>query len=268
MKISEIWGKRDMKKLLYFAFFSIFAFFGTVNCETITLNWLNENGTTNQTTTCESGGNLVLPPAPTKTGYDFIGWLANYTPIEYLESTGTQYINTGVILNDNYIQVDLDISQYTPNREYSVLCGSVKGNAKNAVHIHNNTLFINVGAASNIGITNVSRFTPLHINYEFAYGGYKINVNEQNFTGVYSGVLKNDFPVYLFAYNEDNQTTWHTIMKLNGCKIYTDSNTLVRDFIPVIDYNGVPCMFDKVSRQFYYNAGTGDFIAGPVINYQ
>lgn len=45
-------------------------------------------------------------------------------------------------------------------------------------------------------------------------------------------------------------------------KIY-DNGTLIRDMIPVKDLSGVACMYDKVSGQFYYNAGTGDFIAGP-----
>lgn len=37
---------------------------------------------------------------------------------------------------------------------------------------------------------------------------------------------------------------------------------LVRDFIPVIDKEGVACMYDKVNGEFYYNKGTGEFIAG------
>ena len=34
---------------------------------------------------------------------------------------------------------------------------------------------------------------------------------------------------------------------------------------PVLDKNGTPCMYDNVTDQFFYNAGTGQFIAGPVI---
>ena len=57
--------------------------------------------------------------------------------------------------------------------------------------------------------------------------------------------------------------------KAPGIKIYYfqiyDNDTLVRDFVPVLDYNGVPCMFDKVTETFFYNQGTGDFIAGPIV---
>ena len=47
--------------------------------------------------------------------------------------------------------------------------------------------------------------------------------------------------------------------------IYESNGVKIRDFVPVLDMNGTPCMFDKVEQKFYYNQGTGDFIAGPVI---
>ena len=47
-------------------------------------------------------------------------------------------------------------------------------------------------------------------------------------------------------------------------KIY-DNDILVLDLIPVVDKNGVACMFDRVSGTYFYNAGTGSFIAGPAI---
>lgn len=40
------------------------------------------------------------------------------------------------------------------------------------------------------------------------------------------------------------------------------SGELVRDFIPVIDKEGVACMYDKVNGEFYYNKGTGSFKVG------
>lgn len=46
--------------------------------------------------------------------------------------------------------------------------------------------------------------------------------------------------------------------KVYGCKVWQDS-VLVRDFIPVLDWNNVPCMYDKVSGELFYNKGTGTF---------
>jgi len=52
------------------------------------------------------------------------------------------------------------------------------------------------------------------------------------------------------------------IAKLFYLKIW-QNGTLVRDFIPIKDADSVPCMYDFVTKQKFYNAGTGDFIAGP-----
>ena len=38
------------------------------------MDWLNEDGTNYTQTTCEAGGDIILPTAPTKRGYTFMGW--------------------------------------------------------------------------------------------------------------------------------------------------------------------------------------------------
>ena len=49
--------------------------------------------------------------------------------------------------------------------------------------------------------------------------------------------------------------------RLYYCKIY-DGNTLVRDFVPVIDGSNIACLYDRVEKKCYYNAGTGTFSYG------
>ena len=50
-------------------------------------------------------------------------------------------------------------------------------------------------------------------------------------------------------------------MKLFSCQIY-DNGTLIRDYLPCLDKDGVACLYDKVSETYFYNQGTGEFIAG------
>ena len=40
------------------------------------------------------------------------------------------------------------------------------------------------------------------------------------------------------------------------------NGTLIRDFITVMDKSGVPCMYDRVTKSFFYNQGTGTFLYG------
>ena len=44
-------------------------------------------------------------------------------------------------------------------------------------------------------------------------------------------------------------------------KIY-DNNELVRNFIPGLDPNGTPCLYDTVLKIPFYNSGTGEFLYG------
>ena len=44
----------------------------------------------------------------------------------------------------------------------------------------------------------------------------------------------------------------------------SDNGVLVRDFIPVLDWNDRPCMYDKVTDALFYNQGTSEFVYGEV----
>jgi hypothetical protein len=41
--------------------------------------------------------------------------------------------------------------------------------------------------------------------------------------------------------------------------IFTEGVETVRDMVPVLDASGIPCMYDKVSKQCFYNQGSGAF---------
>lgn len=41
-----------------------------------------------------------------------------------------------------------------------------------------------------------------------------------------------------------------------------DTNTILGEFFPALDANGVPCMYDTVTQQCFYNIGTGSFTYG------
>ena len=70
--------------------------------------------------------------------------------------------------------------------------------------------------------------------------------------------------IILFGFNNanDNGTPRIVNQKIYNAKIYYN-NELLHDFIPVLDYTSIPCMYDKVTEQFFYNQGTGQFAAGP-----
>ena len=81
-----------------------------------TINWYVD-GNIYQTTTCDSGESITPPTPPYKYGYHFKKW-AEYVPIEYLESTVAQYIDTNIQPTKNIsIVIDFQLSQI-PNNSY------------------------------------------------------------------------------------------------------------------------------------------------------
>lgn len=50
-------------------------------------------------------------------------------------------------------------------------------------------------------------------------------------------------------------------IKFYNTQIYEGEN-LVKDFIPVLDYNGKPCMYEKIGKTFHYNTGKDELTYG------
>ena len=227
-------------------------FCNVVFADTINLHWLNEDGTVYENSTCVIDSDLILPSTPpTKYGYTFTGWkMINYTPLDYLESTGTQYIDTGYIAHDINTSITIKFSNPT-----AWIFGSVE------TYGRSDDFGIAVGA-----IRFGTQYTIQGLN--FSDNIYTINVNKTGYTvngqKTYwqnTPVLNCQKNIFLFWANGSGVGKSG---KIYFFKIY-DNDVLVRDFIPVLDYNGVPCMLDKVEQKFYYNAGTGQFIAGPLL---
>lgn len=202
--------------------------------QTISIDWKIGNDIYSQST-CEYGGDLNVPTAPTKYGYTFQGW-ANYTPIEYLESTGTQRIDTGVTASAGTNSVKLLIDYFPTTTEgYMGWNGCTQLRMSNLVSGRRQTAY---SLCTNDGITiNVVDGIQKERS-PFGFGGGNL---------------------HLFALGASGFTTKG---RLYSAQIYVD-DILVRDFIPVLGKDDVPYLYDKVEGKFYYNKGTGNFIAGP-----
>lgn len=70
-------------------------------------------------------------------------------------------------------------------------------------------------------------------------------------------------PASLWVFGTWSKDGYYATKPLLGRKKYFKfwfNNKLTRDLVPALDQTGTPCMFDKVSRKNFYNAGTGDFL--------
>lgn len=180
------------------------------------------------------------------------------TELQYIRSSGTQYINTKYKPNGN-TSIDMEMKSLGST---GILFGAYNNDWTNgfgiyahyndndkhyrhyADNVKTNTNANDMHIQCNKGVTIINDVTQANS----AIKTFNVNYNMYIFGGNWSGGTKD--------------ITTYSLYKF---KIY-DDNVLVRDFIPCKDPDGIVCLYDKVSKQYFYNSGTGTFTAGPEAN--
>lgn len=231
----------------------------------------------NRVTACMDYLNEVLTAAGYVTGYQpilidhsgeptFSGRLPiGYTEVEYIESTGGQYIATGV-MPDQDTRVVMDVA---PNEEQTA-----EGHFFSVRH--NNVFFVmyfqpnlsswyntRFGTQAVVGMpTSLNNYSRVVIDKNqnvTTVAGQSVSANIENFNIPYQ--------IPLFGRNTSGTFDTFISAKLYSCKIYK-GGVLLRNFIPCQNQTKEVGLYDTVSAQFYGNKGTGKFSSGPsVISY-
>ena len=187
-----------------------------------------------------------------------------YTEVEYLESTGTQYIDTEVVGNLNtHIYIKFKVLRYDSNG-YSSICGNYNS-ANNSI-----TLYVGQNNANYVirfGSYNRQYFPIGETNkdYIIEYNKNIITINEETYNVGANNTFSTNGSLYIFGRNVNGSLgTGALIGRIYYFRIYEDEKK-VGDLIPCLDSDGRKCMYDTVSGTPLYNQGTGDFTAGPEV---
>ena len=210
------------------------------------------------------------------------GWRPSAPPlpydaeVEYLESTGTQYIDTGVAPGDNELDFSL-VAKNLSTGGYAAFFGCrddisggvyVPSNYSAFVRANNNGEMRadigNSGAAIALPLRNVADYS---VAWDSATRTLTVSNIESGTTSTATASTKSAsaFSFALFGIN-----TAGTFAAGAHARIYsatfTKGGVLVRDFVPVRVGSGssaVGHLFDRVSGALFGNAGTGAFTIGP-----
>ena len=188
-----------------------------------------------------------------------------YCEVEYLESSGTQYIDTGFKIDDT---CGYDISWMALNANDTIIMGTKGAGDSRWVLSGNNNPNVNLSWNINYGRAGLglNKIQTSQMNY---LNGRKRVLNGIQITDI-SETLSADASTYsvcIFGgYWGSGTASLYSTCRLYYAKI-TKGLTLVRDLIPVLDWSMTPCMYDKVSGKLFYNAGTGTFTYGREIHY-
>ena len=188
--------------------------------------------------------------------------------VEYLESTGTQYIDTGFKANTTTtrLNIELMLTQSTVNMGLFGSrndTGTSNRSSCNAFFLSANQAFRMDWANGGGPVFNCSQNTAYSIS--ITRGSVTINGSTTTYSGGGSEDQVNNFLIFTFAEGAGVVYQNGMIGRVFGAKIYSN-NLLVRDFIPVRK-GTVGYLYDRVTRKLFGNAGTGAFSYGNDLKY-
>lgn len=193
---------------------------------------------------------------------------SNNTELEYIESTGTQYIDTGVYATINTkLEIETMITDSRTDDIWAQITGAGSSyHASSAIQVAYNPkynyLAIDYGTnGTNFG--NNANYISINTKYtiKIQNNNHYINNTVGTNNGSFSG--RSSYSLWIFDENYAGNSVQRAKVRIYSYKIY-EGNTKIRDFVPV--HNSIAnCagLYDKVQGIFYPNIGTTAFSEGP-----
>ena len=189
---------------------------------------------------------------------------AGYLRAEFLESTGTQYVDTKLIPNDT-MGVSLLATQTGGMNTDMYLCGVYENSGRFYPWLLNG---VGKGAffvGWNSGTQGTGYFYNTKTQVQLNYKNNRKFVAESN-ESRYELTLTQALQAFtltmpLFCARNTGGYIEYFVGKLYAGSM-TEGAKKIAEFVPTVTNYGVPCLLDTITQQTFYNLGTGQFIAG------
>ena len=181
---------------------------------------------------------------------------SSYTRLEYIQSSGTQRINTGIPASKNLrVEAIMDVTavsswimilgDYTPKKFFSWWASG-------------STAYAYFGSKSGTMTLPSGKHTYIA---DGPNKEWKIDSNSISVEPASDDFSTDGDTLCLFTVNNGGSYP-SASLKLYRCKIYSGTK-LVRDFIPCKTVGGTIGLYEAVQERLYINEGSGTFTAGP-----
>ena len=202
---------------------------------------------------------------------------SGYKRLEYIESTGTQWIDTKVFPAETRILIDAFILEKNTGNDHHIASAAWAEPGKAELFNVMRLRADRTGYAVRYGNGNLRNiehqgnvFGRHTFNRNFPASPYTAQVDSAETITLTPGVVGSigcNLPLFAFRRN-NGSCSGFTSMRLYSCKIWKttalEGVPLIRDFIPCKNASGKVGLWDDVNSVFYGNAGTGAFIAGEI----
>lgn len=195
---------------------------------------------------------------------------SGFTQLQYIQSTGVEYIDTGV--KDSAGMLCIARACYVSARgEWDTICGAQDAastvnadglimayyNSGNyASYIVNNTVDTNIPIVMGVMVDIISDTRAV---------AHYFNVAGKRYFRTLAG-SRGNYNLFLFGLNSAGNNSYQSIARIEHLALFDSSGTLIRDFYAAKrNSDNVLGMYDLVSQTLFTNQGTGAFIAGPEV---
>lgn len=180
--------------------------------------------------------------------------------VAYLESTGTQYIDTGVTV-DGTSEATVTVQLPTQSTSQQGIFGC-RGQTTFALFSGNrvDSLQADYGSSGNLALwttpiqgLDLTQFNTFTVSNYLAINGSVVKTVDPTTVNITTHLS-----LFCVTSASGPMTGYMMVGKMSRMQLKT-GGTLVRNFIPALDTDNVPCMYDTVSKTCFYNQGTGMF---------
>lgn len=180
--------------------------------------------------------------------------------LDYIESTGTQYIDTGIKPSYEYT-IKTKYRYVSYNSDYNCIFGTrwmAQATGNNIYWVGYNTNSKEL--MMRMGKTTTAYTLKLNEDVELIVNPNDTTVNGTSIgDAMYDGEIGFNLNILLFNLNETT-SYFSSSARMYYFQIYDKDMNLIQDLRPCIDVDGIVCMYDMVTRKYFYNQGTGEFI--------
>ena len=202
--------------------------------------------------------NLTESDAQGELNYLCYGITKEYSKVRYLQSSGTEFIDTGVVATTAF-GFEIDFTPLNTIGGGHAIFGSLTG-SDNQIQLNTYQGSGNGGGSMYLG-DGAGRYTAYMVKNQRT----KISFKDNMFTTSNGSVsatfgTANTNTIYVFARNDGTKGATETSSaRIYNFKMY-NGNTLERNFIACIrKSDSKPGLYDTVNKVFYSNGGSGEF---------
>lgn len=194
---------------------------------------------------------------------------SGYTQLEYIQSSGTQYINTN-FKPDGQSRIIMDCAPTNTSSTFCFYCARSEASA--TVSDTNTLFFVSNAYRGDYYGQSKSTSSCYSANTRIVIDNNKGTIKIGSYSITISSVsISSPMPWILMASAKNSGAAVDTSslgnyasMKLYSCQIY-NNGVLVRNFVPAKNSGGTVGLYDLLNGVFYTNAGSGTFAAGTEI---